>query len=127
MVEAINLEPLIRRQLVWDLLPCAQAADSMSGLGLTPASKDVDDMEHRTSHRRLNTLIPIIGAVRLYSDIAGDVLGRSILNAQGYDVDNDEDPKLQHYKHVVMASSEAVIANLIAANVLHVSEGPIIL
>lgn len=123
MVDVINPELLIKRALAWDILPCAVAPNSMKGLGLLPGSDGGDDLEHYKSHIRLNRIVPINDIVKVYSGLAGEVIGRSILEHQGREIEDDDDPKLKHYRDTVTACVQAVIANLIEAEILHMDEG----
>lgn len=124
MVDVINPEPLIKRRLAWDILPCGMTPGFMKSLGLLPGSDGGDDLEHHQSHMRLNSLGPISDLVKVYSELAGDIVGRSILESQHHEIEDDEDPKLKHYQDTVRACVQAVIANLIDAEVIHLAEVP---
>ena len=122
MVDVVDPEPLIKRQLAWDILPCAQTPGFLKRLGLIPGSDGGDDLEHHQSHKRINRILPIEDVVNLYGQLAGEVAGRAILDVQDHEIEDDEDPKLMHYRDTIRACVQAVIANLLEANVLYLAE-----
>jgi len=123
MDAALDFEPIIKRKLAWDIIPCSAAADFLPRLGLIPGSDGGNDQEHRQSHHRLNQTAPIDSAVKLFSGLAGEIAGRAILESQGHEIENDSDPQLQHYRDVVSACSQAVVANLIESGLVRINEG----
>lgn len=127
MVTAVDPEyvadpdKIIKRQMVWDLLPCAEASSFIPKMGLLPASDSGDLVEHAFSHARMNLLAPIIIAVNELSDLAGEVAGRAILDVQGHEIEDESDPHLEQYKMVVAGCTQTVIAHLLDSGVLHIS------
>jgi len=79
MEQPIDLEPLLKSRLAWDLLPHDQMREWMEKLGLTPPNKDVEAMEHREAHGRANLVRPISRLVDAYvaqiSEIQAAYLG----------------------------------------------------
>lgn len=120
MADVVNLDALIKRQLAWDILPCAQAADLLPRLGLMPGSEGGNDLEHHRSHQRMNKIYPINDLVKVYSGLAGEVIATAILDHQDAGVD---DTKVAHYRQTVTAGAQAVIANLIESGALRINEG----
>lgn len=118
--EQIDVSPLIKRRMVWDVLPCTEAAGFISRVGLVPGSDGGDEMEHRQSHSRINQLLPIVRAVDDFSRLAGEVAGRAILENQGIEIDSQSEGEINKYTTAVMASCRTVIANLIENGVLHI-------
>lgn len=113
----VDTIPYLKKKLVHDILPCDDWRRFMAGNGLIPASEDVETMEHAASHMRLNQLTPIISSIRTLSSLAGEVVGRSILEDQGM---GSDERALESYRKVAMVSADVVIANLIEMNLIHI-------
>jgi hypothetical protein len=120
MTDVVNLEPLLKRQLAWDILPCAATPSMMKRLGLLPGSAGGDALEHQQSHKRLNRVLPIEADVKMLSGLAGEVVAKAILGDQEM---ADNDPRLVQYQNTVTACTQAVIANLIESGALKINEG----
>jgi len=122
--EPIDLKPIIKRKMIWDIIPCPDAAEIIEMLGLVPGSHGGQELEHAASHRRLNRLQPILEPLQLLSGVAGEVVGRTILEHQGIDIENDlDDTYLQHYIRTSVGTTVAVVANLVDYGVLCLGEG----
>jgi hypothetical protein len=64
---------------------------------------------------------PIIESLRTTAGLAGEVVGRSILENQGMAPDEE---LIETYRKVARASAQAVVANLIELNLLHLGGQP---
>lgn len=123
---AIDLMPVIRRKLVWDILPCPTQGAELVKYDLIPGSVEGDEVEHRQSHTRLNRLIPIDKTVKLLSAMAGEIVGRCILESQGVDVDDAlGEAQIAQFAKVATASTIAVLANLVDQEIISIEGGVI--
>lgn len=118
--EPINMTLSIKRQMVWDSVPCPRVPEMLPAMGLVLGSQEVIDMEHRASHRRLQRLAPIYPYVLMTSALAGEVIGRAILEDQGMEP-SDED--LERYVAVVQAGVMAVLSNLADMDLVGIGGG----
>lgn len=117
----VDISKLYARNMVWDLLPCDQANIFLPKMGLTAASEEGFETEHAASHRRINRLLPMADVLSVTTGIAGQIVGRAILDSQGEDVGTGEDhPHLEHYSAVIHQGAVAIIANLIDQGVLRI-------
>lgn len=71
--EVLNLHPLVKTKLAWDLLPHNKMRDWLPRLGLTPSAEDVHDLEHKEAHARAATVEPIAELADIYAAIIADV------------------------------------------------------
>lgn len=123
--DPIDLMPILKRRMVWDIIPCESQAEFIPKMGLLPGSDSGNTFEHKDSHRRLNTLAPINTWLQIMTAVAGEVAGRAILESQGVEVEGTDDPHLQHYMKTVYSTTCTVVANLIDYGFLHVGEGAV--
>lgn len=119
----INTDLLLKRQLVWDIVPCKQVQEMMPKMGLIPASESGNNREHKDSHKRLNNLGLIEEHVVRTAVLAGEVVGRAILENQGIEVSGLDDPQLQQYMKAVQAGVVGSISVLIDGGVLGINLG----
>ena len=125
MIEEDNIDTdlLLKRQLVWDTLPCAKAPEFLPKVGLLPASESGNQKEHRDSHIRLNSIAPIQNHVLRTALLAGEVVGRAILDNQGIGEVGIEDPQLQQYIKAVTAGVQSTLASLVDGGVIGINVG----
>jgi hypothetical protein len=113
----LNITQNVRMKLIHDLTPCGEAERFMRAFGMIPGSPEVEEMEHRASHVRLNATAPVNQVLQVVAGLAGEVVGRCILENQGV----DPDPELvASYQKVAMASSQAVVAHMLEMDLLHI-------
>lgn len=117
MEEPLDLTVATRKRLIHDVTPCGTADRFMRALDLIPGSPEVEEMEHRASHHRLNQTAPISMAIATIASLAGEVIGRCILENQGLEPDPE---MVTSYQKVAITASQAVIANLLDMNLLHI-------
>lgn len=124
MDEEIDLKPSITRKMIWDIFPCPAQPDVIERMGLVPSSEGGAALEHAASHRRLNRLLPIVDSLELLSAVAGELVGRTILEHQGIDIGTDlENPYLDHYIRASVGTTVAVVANLVDYGILCLGDG----
>lgn len=75
------------RDMVRDLVPCDQFGSVCTTLGLMPSSQDVDEREHRSSHRRIEKIAPLSPHITETSTLAGEVV-HNLFTSQTVDCDD---------------------------------------
>src|SRR5580698_3648929 len=70
--EQIDLLPLVRQRLAWDMLPCDH--DYWDVIGMVPPSDEVGDAAHSESHARMNTVARYQPFVDTYSMLCADII-----------------------------------------------------
>jgi hypothetical protein len=120
-MEPLDLTPSIKKKLVRDAMPCDQVDRFLRVMGLFPGSPEVEEMEHRASHHRLNQVAPINPMLLQVASLSGEVIGRGILENQGIAPDEE---LIASYQKVARAAAQTVIANLIDMNLLHIGGHP---
>lgn len=121
--EVIDITNVLKRNLVWDILPCEMASAHIPKNGLLTGTDDSDHLEHRWSHQRLNNLASIDPIVTTLSAIAGQVAGRAILETQGIEPSEE---LLEQYGSLCQVVVPGVLANLIEQGVLFVNDGTVL-
>lgn len=117
MNEPLDVVPSIKKKLIHDVVPCGRADEFMRSMELIPGSPEGEEVEHRASHRRLNRIAPVNESILLIAGLAGEVVGRCILEDQGIDPDEDT---INQYQKVASVSAQTVIANLLEMDLLHI-------
>ena len=72
-LEAFDLEPMVRSQLAWDLLPHDEMRKWMPLIGVTPPSAESFDMAHREAHERGKAAQPLLALAEVYSAIIAEI------------------------------------------------------
>lgn len=82
----------LKRQLVWDMVQHSDLLDpdNQRRFGLSPASREVMEAEHRASHIRLATVLPVYGRIKTLSALAASVAWPLILELLGEEFDESE-------------------------------------
>lgn len=124
MDEEIDLKPSITRKMIWDIFPCPIQTEVIERMGLVPSSEGGAALEHAASHRRLNRLVPIVDSLELLSAVAGELVGRTILEHQGTDIGTDlENQYLDQFIRASVGTTVAVVANLVDYGILCLGDG----
>lgn len=114
-----DLHKFLMRKMAWDMLPHDErAVQIMAGLGLTPASTDVSDVEMHESHLRTAKTAPIGELVTTYASMATAVLGASMMSHR-----DDVNPEtaqmyMQMTFDMIRTSSFAIIGMLVETDAL---------
>lgn len=80
----------LRKRLVWDIAPCWTATETAERLHLPSASPDVEDMEHRQAHERLEALISLLPVVQALTANTAEVVVGAMVTAQGLPMEHEE-------------------------------------
>lgn len=119
--ETINMNVILKRNLVWDILPCPTQAAAISKFGMLPGSEGGNNREHSRSHARLDRIVPVSGVIQLISEMASEIAGTSILESQGIDVDDYLGKNyMQLFSKIAKAASLATVANLLDQGMIHI-------
>lgn len=110
-----------RRRLFHDIIPCDMLEEFMESWEMIPGSLEVEQMEHRASHNRLNLAAPILPYIHVLGSLAGRIAGQAILDIQEYDYEEED---LEIHERTAMVVSHAVIVNLIDMGLLHLGGHP---
>ena len=115
--EYLDITASVKKKLIHDLTPCGTAVDFMKAMDVVPGSPEVEEMEHRASHLRLAQMATVNPMVIQFASLAGEIVARCILESQGIEPDEEI---VKAYIRVAQASSQAVIANLLDMDLLHI-------
>lgn len=107
--------PALRRRMVWDIVADEKIPSYSTALGLIPASPDVDQQEKVAAYTRLARLCPIGAPLTMLTELAGDVLARSLFHDHGQEPSEDDMEKINL---VLQSGCHAVLAELIDLHVL---------
>lgn len=120
VVTRITPEMMLKR-LIWDIVPCATAAEVAAQTGLHPASPDVEDTEHHQSHERLvqvYALTPFLNDFAIHA--AKAVRGAMIVGSEDVDPqDEDKVLDVEVLAALVYQTSIAIIAELNDIGAIH--------
>jgi hypothetical protein len=115
---------MLARKLLWDIVPCHQAASMLPLMNLMPDSPDVEEMEHRASHDRLDRLLPIEPIIQMLVPLASGVTSSAMLVNSGKDVDAETVSVIREYHHrVIQAGTTAILANLMDMGIIQYTDG----
>lgn len=113
---AITPQQMMKR-LVWDIVPCSVATQTAIKVGLSPASEDVEEMEHRSSHDRLRPIEPIGPMIQMMSGMAVRAALESTEVVHGEVASTD--PESAMYLHgLVYQATVGILAELHDAGIL---------
>jgi hypothetical protein len=72
-MEPVDLLPLIKTKLAWDLLEHDQMHVWLPRLGLVPAAEDMVPLEHKEAHARAAKVVPLASIAETYAAIIADI------------------------------------------------------
>lgn len=119
VLEVISPEMLAKR-LLWDVAPCNMVEQVRDLLGYSPASSDVEDMEHSESHLRLaaaSVAYPIVAEMAKHA--AQGIVGSMIVGSGDDIPDAVREDTIEKIEPVILMSSFAIIAELLDVGILH--------
>lgn len=111
---------MMKKRIVWDVVPCDMAPQVASRLGLQPASEEVEDMEHRQSHQRLvdaSMLAPVAG---MMSQQAAEAVRGAMLVEHGDEAGEEEILQVEKLTPLIFTTAYAIIAEMIDTGLLHI-------
>lgn len=119
----VTISPeMLAKRILWDVTPCDMAVDVASYLNMSPASEEVEEMEHSESHQRLRGAAVLAPCIEAMSDHAARAIVGCMIVAQG-----DEDKISEELQQeavdkqhaVIFQSAFAVIAEMLDIGILH--------
>ena len=117
-----ELLPILRKRLIWDIVPDPKIRKFSPRMGVTPGSEEGDVVEATDSHRRRQNLLPLMPLVQIAAWTAGEVTSRAKMLDSSDDVSSVGDVLVLGGEHDVIAevtqATMAVIANLIEMEIL---------
>lgn len=124
--DEIDLVPLVRQRLAWDILPCDH--DYWELLGIVRPSPEVEDAAHAESHVRMALVKPIQAFLEVYSVLAADIITEvmydTLREAMPPAEEEEEkysrwhDATLDQNREIVRGAVFPVVANLMEAGIL---------
>ena len=124
--EQLDIRPLLLKRFVWDIFPHDFDAirEVQQQLGLVPDGAEGAKVEHELSDKRLNRVGPLDSTLRTLSDVAAEVVGRSVLapvaaNSGELEVpDGFYESFRRQNGEIIRDSALAIIAHLLDTGVL---------
>lgn len=118
-----ELMPILRKRLVWDIVPRTQEIQDFGAkMDVTPGSEEGDVVEEADSDSRRALLLPLMPLVHLAAAEAGMVISKTKMLAAGDTPEPDGSVMVLSPEHDVTAEvasgTLAVIANLLEMNIL---------
>lgn len=117
-----ELLPLLRKRLVWDIVPTTEEVKKYSPkMAVTPGSDEGDVIEEAASVARRRTLMPLMPLVRIAAWSAGEIISRAKMMASDETATGTDTLVLGSEHDVIGEVSQgtlAVIANLIDLELL---------
>lgn len=107
--------PQILRKIAWDALPCGEVEPLLPSLGLTPASPEGAEFEHRDSHARVERLLPLENHLAVYSALTARVTAAHALKLN---VGEAPDPEIMGLVLAQFAESHHIGASIVIAQLL---------
>jgi hypothetical protein len=117
MEKPIDAIPMYTSRMVWDMMPCGEAMDTLRALGITPPSDETAEMEHEQSHRRLDATARYTTRIALMAQIAAKIALRwYVMEPDEYEgLTEDQIVALEFsYAALIASAATAIIANLMA-------------
>jgi hypothetical protein len=116
MEEMIDVTALYQRRLIRDLTPCGEVDETFDVFGLSRSSDEMDVLEHRDSHLRLEMVEKYEARVEAMSEICADVLMREMFIPEEICEMDEEYLRTMKavYSAMIATSSLTIMANLVA-------------
>lgn len=77
--EPVDIMPVMRQRLAWDIVPCEDIEKLWAKLDLVPPGEEVAEAEHQESHRRMITVAPLITWAEVYIALTTDIISRVMI------------------------------------------------
>lgn len=111
---------MLAKRLLWDVTPCSLAEQVRDYLGYSPASEDVEEMEHRESHQRLvqaSAAAPFVEAMSKHA--AKAIVGAMIVSSGDTPPDAVRQETTDKLEPVIFQACFSILAELIDVQILH--------
>lgn len=114
----IESEATLRQRLAYDIVPDEMLSQYPVRFGLSPASPDVQEMEHRASGVRRAAAEPLMLLLTDLSRMSSELIEEAIL-VRHEETDEESDPAITPEE--VLTASRAILATLLELGVVHLS------
>lgn len=111
---------MLKKRLVWDIVPCEDARKVAALLEMNPASDDVEEMEHQEAHARLDTIGPLGQLIQNMSFYSAEALHGAMLVEHGDEIQTKGvvlSPEM--LSTMVFSTSVAILSELVDMNIVH--------
>lgn len=81
--KTLDLTPLMKARLVWDVIDHDAMREWMPRLGLTPASEESMELDHLACHRRAQLAMPVSGLVDTLASLLAEIHGTYVIHEAG--------------------------------------------
>ena len=112
---------MLRKRVMWDIVPDEIADQVVREMGMQSASSDVEDMEKREAHARLDALAPILPVLGALATHASESLVAAMIvgyGADGIPADTKEEA-MEKLTPLILAASLGMLAELLDVDILH--------
>ncbi len=113
---------ILAKHMLWNVVPCDMAEDVTRALGLNWASDDVEDMEHRESHGRLNGAASVVQVAGVLASHGTRAALMATIVANGVPEDIRErllEESVEKLTPLVAQTTFGIIAELVDMDLLH--------
>lgn len=122
MDEEIDLTPVVRQRLAWDICDCQEIDDLWEELGLIPPGEDVAEAAHHESHERMATVAPLITLGDVYVLLTSDIISRIMK----HHFEKSGGEMTDAMKSIMAAQNQEVIRGAIYPILAHMLESGVI-
>jgi len=115
--EAVDLRPLVRRRIIWDVFPHADVPELLKELGFVPGTEEGLALEHHEADVRCNLGYPYFEMISAYANLAADIMVTTIV---GTDPDNAEIRArfIDQESRMIGTACCSIVSNLLATGFL---------
>jgi hypothetical protein len=113
--ETLDLTPLVKTRLAWDLIEHDKVREWLPRLGLTPAGDESFEMDHVACHHRAVLVEPLADLIGQYSALAAGIHARYVMHgAEGDFSPEERDEARDQYAVVAFRLIESSALSIIA-------------
>jgi hypothetical protein len=102
----VDMTALLTRRFVWDTTLCKLVPELLEALQMQFGSEEGMNQDHRESHYRLSTVMPLENIIQGYGHVLASVLSQSLIMSQEVEIDDEAMAGLveQNRELIVIAS-----------------------
>jgi hypothetical protein len=116
----LDMTPLIRRKIAWDMLPPDEVAPVLDAMGMAVGSGDILEREYQESIQRQRELTPLLPIIAVLSGLATEVFGTAYMRpVHAEDIASGAAERFNEQNFQVIRSSVfAIIGQLLESGAL---------
>lgn len=80
MSEPLDVTPVVRQRLAWDICSCDEIDEMWDSLGMVRPSDDVAETAHEESHQRMDKIKPLTKMGDFYIGHASEIISNIMLH-----------------------------------------------